>query len=97
VDTHVFRVARRLGLISHKATPDQAHAMLEGQVQPEEVYTLHMGLILHGRRVCHAQRPACDRCIFADRCPSRVLFEAGEGNRKKGWRRVPAQDSRKQP
>ncbi|MBI3953609.1 MAG: endonuclease III [Chloroflexi bacterium] len=77
VDTHVFRVAHRLGLLGPRVTPEQAHAILESQVPPEEVYTLHMGLILHGRRVCHAQRPECSRCLFADRCPARPLFESG--------------------
>ena len=76
VDTHVFRVGQRLGLLSPRTTPEQAHAILESQVAPQEVYTLHMGLIIHGRQVCHARRPECARCLFADRCPARPPLEA---------------------
>ena len=71
VDTHVHRVSRRLGLIGPKVTAEQAHDLMESQVPPESVYAFHVGLITHGRRVCHAQRPACSRCIFQERCPSR--------------------------
>ena len=78
VDTHVFRVAKRLGLLGPRVTAEQAHALLERQLRPEDVYTLHMGLILHGRQVCHAPRPECEGCLFADRCPARPLF-AGAG------------------
>lgn len=68
VDTHVHRVARRLGLIGPKATADEAHRLLEEMVPPDEVYTFHVNLITHGRRICKAQRPLCDQCILAPRC-----------------------------
>lgn len=80
VDTHVFRVGQRLGLLGPRTTPDQAHPILESQVAPREVYALHMGLIIHGRQVCHARRPECGRCIFADRCPARSLLKAAAGS-----------------
>ncbi|MBI4299697.1 MAG: endonuclease III [Chloroflexi bacterium] len=52
VDTHVYRVARRLGLIPQKASPDAAHDILESIVPAKDIYRFHMGLIAHGRQVC---------------------------------------------
>jgi len=71
VDTHVERVSKRLGLIPAKATPEQAHELLEALVPPEDYYPFHMLLIKHGRRTCIARRPACERCPLLT-CPSRV-------------------------
>lgn len=68
VDTHVYRVSKRLGLISTRVTADGAHDLLEQTVPPEHVYEFHVDMILHGRRVCHAQRPACEQCAFTDLC-----------------------------
>ena len=71
VDTHVERVSKRLGLIAGKTTADQAHQLLEALVDPVDYYPFHMLLIKHGRRICAARRPACDRCpILA--CPSQA-------------------------
>jgi len=73
VDTHVFRVAHRLGLATGK-TPDQVEAELMSVV-PEPLLTrAHHWLILHGRYVCIARRPKCEACVVADLCPSRHLF-----------------------
>ena len=73
VDTHVFRVAHRLGLATGK-TPDQVEAELMSVV-PEPLLTrAHHWLILHGRYVCVARRPKCEECVVADLCPSRHLF-----------------------
>ena len=79
VDTHVFRVATRLGLIPERAgkaamTPEKAHALLEAAVPPQEYYAFHIGLIKHGRRTCSAQRPACGDCVLRDLCPSAGRF-----------------------
>lgn len=68
VDTHVWRVTRRLGLIGPKVTADAAHKSLERQIPPAWRHTMHINLIRHGRQVCHAQRPACDRCVLRARC-----------------------------
>lgn len=70
VDTHVERVAKRLGLIPAKMTADKAHDALEGLVDPADYYRFHMLLIKHGRRTCSARNPACGRCPVAARCPS---------------------------
>jgi endonuclease-3 len=76
VDTHVFRVAHRLGLAFGK-TPDQVEAELMAVV-PEPLLTrAHHWLILHGRYVCIARRPKCEECVVADLCPSRHLFVKG--------------------
>ncbi len=70
VDTHVHRVAKRLGLIDTKTTADQAHDLLEAMVAPEEVFPFHVYLITHGRRVCKAQRPLCEQCVLLEGCPT---------------------------
>ena len=69
VDTHVERVAKRLGLVPAKTPADRAHAALEALLAPDEVYAFHVDLIQHGRRTCHARGPACDACPLAARCP----------------------------
>lgn len=68
VDTHVHRVSRRLGLIAPRVSAERAHAMLEAALAPEQVYTFHVALIRHGRRVCHALRPACGACALRGLC-----------------------------
>ena len=73
VDTHVYRMSKRLGLIGPKTGYEQAHDILEQAVDPEDVYPLHTALIIHGRRVCKAPRPLCGQCVLAGGCPSRHL------------------------
>lgn len=68
VDTHVFRVARRLGL-SEAATPEGVEQDLCRRFPESAWIGLHHQLIWHGRRVCHARRPTCDTCPLADLCP----------------------------
>ena len=73
VDTHVHRVARRLGIIGEKVTADQAHPLLTELAGPHDarqVYAVHVDFVRHGRRICHARRPACDECPLAAMCPS---------------------------
>ena len=73
VDTHIYRVSKRLGLIGPKTGYEQAHEILERAVEPEEVYPFHVALITHGRKVCKAPRPLCKQCVLAYKCPSRGL------------------------
>ena len=75
VDTHIYRVSKRLGLIGPKVSADAAHDILESMVAPEDVFAFHVYLIQHGRAVCKALRPQCYRCVLASSCPSRRLFE----------------------
>ena len=73
VDTHVFRVAHRLGLSKGK-TPEEVERDLM-RVTPEAARgRAHHWLILHGRYVCLARKPRCEACLLADLCPSRALF-----------------------
>jgi endonuclease-3 len=75
VDTHIYRVAQRLGLVGKKISAEKAHDVLEAKVEPEDVFDFHLLLINHGRQVCKALRPCCDRCVLAWGCPSRAGFE----------------------
>jgi endonuclease III len=68
VDTHVHRVAARLGWIPAKATADHAYRLLAPAVPPDIRYDLHLALITHGRTVCRAQRPRCGDCAVRDLC-----------------------------
>jgi endonuclease III len=68
VDTHVFRVSHRLGLIDEKIGEAKAHAALQVQLQDSEVYAFHVHLIRHGRRVCQARGPRCETCPLSGRC-----------------------------
>jgi len=74
VDTHVHRVAKRLGLVPEKSTAEQAHELLEAMLKPEQVYPFHIQLIKHGRRTCSAQRPKCPACPLRKQCPSVAHF-----------------------
>ena len=69
VDTHVFRVSNRLGLAPGR-TPIEVELGLEKRVPKAYLLHAHHWLILHGRYVCKARRPECERCIVADLCRS---------------------------
>ena len=73
VDTHIYRVAKRLGFIGPKVSAEQAHDILEPMVEPEDVFPFHLYLINHGRQVCKARRPRCGDCVLAWGCPSREV------------------------
>ena len=68
VDTHVWRVTKRLGLIGPKVSADAAHDIMMRLIPPERRYTMHVNLIQHGRQKCHAQRPECSRCPLRSEC-----------------------------
>jgi endonuclease III len=68
VDRHVDRVSRRIGLMPPRVTPEQEHDRYLALLAPEQCYPLHVGLITHGRRTCHARVPDCDSCPIAPRC-----------------------------
>ncbi|HUF33320.1 MAG TPA: endonuclease III [Acidimicrobiales bacterium] len=74
VDTHVLRLAERLGL-TDATDPVKVEVELNPMVPARERGLLSERLILHGRRVCGARRPRCDDCVLADICPS--AFAAG--------------------
>ena len=68
VDTHVRRVARRLGL-TRKQDPEKIAEDLERSIPREEWIQFSTRMILHGRRVCTARKPRCDSCALDDSCP----------------------------
>jgi endonuclease-3 len=68
VDRHVERVAQRIGLIPGKTTADDAHELFLALLEPDQMYEAHVNLIQHGRKVCHAQRPAHELCPIRARC-----------------------------
>jgi len=70
VDTHVFRVAKRLGLIDSRVSVEKAHSLLQEQTPPSKVYQFHIHMIEHGRQICHARQPRCNKCILRSVCPS---------------------------
>ncbi len=74
VDTHVARVGRRLGLLSPAAGFDELHEQMLALTPPGLELELHVNLLRHGRRTCHARSPACRVCALARMCPSRRLF-----------------------
>ncbi|MCL4393461.1 MAG: endonuclease III [Chloroflexi bacterium] len=68
VDTHVYRVTRRLGWLPDKASAAKAHDLLAAVVPPELHYRLHLNLIRLGREICHPRRPQCGMCPLARLC-----------------------------
>ena len=69
VDTHVFRVARRVGLIDSSVSVEKAHSLLQERIPSSKVYQFHLHMIEHGRRVCRARRPHCHECVLRSGCP----------------------------
>lgn len=78
VDTHVYRVSQRLGLIGPKVTESAAHDLLEGMLAESAMaeanpaatmFEFHVNMIAHGRRICHAINPECARCRLLPDCP----------------------------
>ena len=70
VDTHVFRVAHRLGLVSKRDnTPYKVELALTRHIPADDIPRAHHWLLLHGRYVCTARKPHCDRCKLAHLCP----------------------------
>ncbi len=68
VDTHVRRLARRLGFTRHE-DPDEIELDLQALIEPAEWTAFSMRLILHGRNVCYARKPRCEACFLAPCCP----------------------------
>lgn len=77
VDTHVFRVSRRLGLTTNAKTPLQAEEQLVAHIPKEKIHIAHHWLILHGRYICVARSPKCLECPLTAWCKA---FEKAGGN-----------------
>jgi endonuclease-3 len=74
VDTHVRRLSRRLGLTRHN-DPDKIERVLMQLYPRDRWLQVSDVLIFHGRRICHARSPRCDRCPVTDLCPSAFRFD----------------------
>ncbi len=72
VDTHVYRLTHRLALSSGKTVRDVENDLCS-LFAPQDWRALHHSLILHGRKVCKAQRPACASCELGSLCPSKII------------------------
>jgi endonuclease-3 len=82
VDTHCRRVSRRLGL-TQQQDPAKIERDLSRLLPAREWTGLSHRLIIHGRRICHARKPACDRCVLNDLCPSNEAGTEVQGSRFK--------------
>ena len=73
VDTHVFRVSHRLGLVSKTDnTPFKVEQTLKKHIPEAEVSLAHHWLLLHGRYVCTARKPHCEKCELESLCPKQL-------------------------
>ncbi|MBK0404842.1 endonuclease III [Adhaeribacter sp. BT258] len=70
VDTHVFRVSQRIGILTATNTPEKAHAILLEMLpkDPVELYNYHMHLLWHGQKICVWRKPKCEKCPLKTIC-----------------------------
>lgn len=68
IDTHIFRIARRLALIPKRGSDEQAHELIEQIIPPSRYFEVHVNLIRHGRNVCRPQHPLCEECCLVEYC-----------------------------
>jgi endonuclease III len=68
IDTHIFRIARRLGLIPERCSDEEAHSQMGRMIPRKRYYEVHINLIRHGRRVCRPSDPLCEQCCLVDYC-----------------------------
>jgi endonuclease-3 len=71
VDTHIFRVSSRLGLLKPGSNETKAHQELLEAVPPADAFRFHTLLIQHGRLTCRAPQPLCAVCVLGDICPKK--------------------------
>lgn len=69
VDTHVWRVSKRLGLVGEDVPYTRVHGALEAVIPPEDRYSYHVNNLTHGKVTCIALRPRCHRCPLNELCP----------------------------
>ena len=68
VDTHIHRIAKRLGLIQPTCSAEKAHHEFPLIIPEGKSYPFHMNLIYFGRQICNARKPLCDQCPLTDYC-----------------------------
>lgn len=86
VDTHVFRVSNRIGLVKNAKTPRSVEDQLSLHIPDHLIFKAHHWLLLHGRYVCKARSPLCGQCGLADFCKyynEKIKNKPGEIKNKK--------------
>ena len=68
MDTHIFRILRRMDYLPEKGSDTQAHALIEPLIPAGQQLALHVNLIQHGRQICHPRQPQCQRCCLLEYC-----------------------------
>jgi endonuclease-3 len=68
IDTHIFRIARRLGVIAEKCSDEEAHRQMAKLIPEERYFEVHINLIRHGRKICRPSAPLCEQCCLIDYC-----------------------------
>ncbi|MDQ3800654.1 MAG: endonuclease III [Acidobacteriota bacterium] len=68
LDTHIFRVLKRMGILPEKIADAKAHALLNELVPPGKFYSLHVNLIRLGRKICRPREPLCEKCPLVEYC-----------------------------
>jgi endonuclease-3 len=68
VDTHIWRVSKRVGLIPKSTSRENAHSLLEAALPPDTYYSAHLNIIRLGREVCQARKPKCEGCVLRELC-----------------------------
>ena len=87
VDTHVFRVANRIGLVHEKDVLKTELALMK-RIPEERWSKTHHSLIFHGRNCCDARKPDCDRCVISDLCDyvkEQISGKTGQNEKKKDF------------
>ena len=85
VDTHVYRVSHRIGLVSASDnTPRKVEERLRKYIPQEELGLAHHWILLHGRYVCTARKPHCEKCKIAEACLEREKMVEGRGKKVEG-------------
>ena len=70
VDTHVYRLSKRLGMVPAKKNADNAHDIMDALVADNAKYRFHINMIEHGRIICHPRKPECGSCCLNAKCGS---------------------------
>jgi endonuclease-3 len=68
LDTHIFRVLKRMGIVPEKISDARAHALLDRLVPEGKFYSLHVNLIRLGRKICRPREPLCEKCPLVEYC-----------------------------
>lgn len=68
IDVHIFRIAKRLGLLPDRISDEEAHRIMERFIPRSRYYEAHINMIRHGRTICRPSNPKCDECCLIDYC-----------------------------